>query len=145
LCWALGVGSLPLVYIWRKRDQLRAARTEQLVTSQPPTPIRSIAWAGRAEVGEDSSGSAPSRRSPSRRRKPQPRQLTCQRPQGFWRLKSMRRGVRLFSGLSNCPQRQPGVWSPNTFHVAQLAFVSAGMCSASRPPVRETRPTGRPR
>ena len=30
LCWALGLGSLPFVYIWRKRDQLRAARTEQL-------------------------------------------------------------------------------------------------------------------
>jgi tight adherence protein B len=30
LFWALGVGSLPLVYIWRKREQLGTARQEQL-------------------------------------------------------------------------------------------------------------------
>ncbi len=30
LCWAVGVGSLPLVYIWRRREQLRTARQEQL-------------------------------------------------------------------------------------------------------------------
>jgi tight adherence protein B len=29
-CWAVAAGSLPFVNIWRKRDQLRAARTEQL-------------------------------------------------------------------------------------------------------------------
>ena len=30
LCWAAGIGSLPLVYIWRKRERLRTARQEQL-------------------------------------------------------------------------------------------------------------------
>jgi Flp pilus assembly protein TadB len=30
LCWAVGVASLPFVYIWRKREQLRTARQEQL-------------------------------------------------------------------------------------------------------------------
>jgi len=30
LCWAVGVGSLPLVYIWRKREQLHTTRQEQL-------------------------------------------------------------------------------------------------------------------
>jgi tight adherence protein B len=30
LCWSVGLGSLPFMYIWRKREQLRAARTEQL-------------------------------------------------------------------------------------------------------------------
>jgi Flp pilus assembly protein TadB len=30
LCWAIGVGSVPLVYIWRKRESLRTARQEQL-------------------------------------------------------------------------------------------------------------------
>ncbi len=30
LCWALGIGSLPYLYIWRRRDRLRTARQEQL-------------------------------------------------------------------------------------------------------------------
>jgi Flp pilus assembly protein TadB len=30
LCWAVGVGSVPLVYVWRKRERLRTARQEQL-------------------------------------------------------------------------------------------------------------------
>ena len=30
LCWAAGIGSLPIVYIWRKRELLRTARQEQL-------------------------------------------------------------------------------------------------------------------
>lgn len=30
LCWAVGVGSVPLVYIWRKHERLRTARQEQL-------------------------------------------------------------------------------------------------------------------
>jgi len=30
LCWALGIASLPFVYIWRRRDRLRTARQEQL-------------------------------------------------------------------------------------------------------------------